>query len=201
MLEDKENKNILETNDDDDLDSDELELFSVPKPGKVHNVYLGTSVLSSDKYYKLFNILASASSNDEFNIHLNNYGGYVSGGVQLLNALRSTPAKVKMVVAGPVYSMASLLALCVEDVEVHDHTFFMFHDYSGGEFGKGAEMVRSVLNYKEYFKEVLRDVGRGFLTDQEMEDIYHGIDLYITADDARKRLKARAKLLAKEKKK
>ena len=177
----------------DEEDADELQVFSTPKGGVTHNIYLGTSVLSSDKYYKLFNTLAAAGPDDDFRVHLNNYGGYVSGGTQLMNSLRSTKGHVKMIVAGPVYSMASLLAICVEDVEIHDHTFLMFHDYSGGSVGKGAEMIRSVISYKAYFEQVLKDVGKDFLTKKEITDLYHGVDLYVTAEDARKRLVARAK--------
>jgi len=150
----------------DEEEPDELQLFTTPKGGVTHDVYLGTSVLSSDRYYKLFNTLAAASPSDDFRIHLNNYGGYVSGGTQLMNALRSTKGNVKMIVAGPVYSMASLLAICVDDVEIHDHTFLMFHDYSGGSSGKGAEMIRRVISYKAYFEQVLKDVAKDFLTQE-----------------------------------
>ena len=182
-----------DSDNDDDTDGDAYKLFTESRCGNRYDVYLGESFKNSHEYYKLFDMLTKAKPNDEFNIILNNFGGMVHTGAQMVNALRYTKAKVRTIVAGPVYSMASLLAVAVDDVTINDHTFLMFHHYSTWEMGKGSEVVAAVTNFEDYFAEFLIDTCDGFLTKSEMKRICKGEDIYIKAEEARQRIAKRNK--------
>ena len=179
--------------DDDDYGSEAYTLYKKETKQTEYEVYLGTTIISVTEYHELFRKMSEASERDSFKIILNNYGGYVATGTQFINAIRSTKAKVTTVVAGPVYSMASLIALAVPDVVVSPHTFLMLHDYSGMEMGKGSEMVKSIECYKPYFDELLKDTCGWFLTKKEVSNICSGIDVYIGSVDAIDRLTRRKK--------
>lgn len=187
---DKENKD--KDSDDDDDDGDAYKLFKNAVTHTTYDVYLGESVQRSTEYYELFNKLSNATKNDKFRVHLNNFGGCCHTGVQLMNAFRKTKGHVQMIIEAPVYSMASILAVCVKDVVVEPHTFLMFHDYSTWELGKGSEIAASVGHYQPYFKRVLKDACEGFLTTEEINNICKGQDLYVSDTEAKKRLKKRS---------
>lgn len=187
-------KDTASAQEHDLLDGDEYRIYTREVKARYHNVYLGETIESSDTYYDLFNLLHVSTQMDHVNIVLNNYGGRVNAGVQLINAIRATKAKVQMEVSAPVYSMGSLLAVVGDATLLHPHTFLMFHDYSGGERGKGNEMERSVTNYRGYFRSLLQDVCKDFLDKEEINTILNGQDLYIGYNDAKKRLKASGKL-------
>jgi len=85
-----------------------------------------------------------------------------------------------MIVEAPVYSMGAILALAGDHLpDVLPHVFFMFHDYSGVEVGKGSEMHSSIVNFQPYFKALLSDVCSHFLTKVEINAIVKGRDLYV----------------------
>ena len=189
------NKLTESANDHDDDDLDSSEHYKVYKKNKVstdYTVILSEEITSSVEYYDLYNLFYSASPLDTVTVYLNNFGGKVHTGVHLVNAIASSRAKVTMVVTAPVYSMGAILAVAGDEMILHPHTFLMFHDYSGGEFGKGNEIHLSVTNYRRYFRELLNDVCGWFLTKEEVKSILTGQDLYVSYDDARRRMKVHA---------
>ena len=173
----------------DDDEVKEYEIFKRQTVATVYNIYLGETVESSTNYYELFNLLNTATQNDHINIHLNNFGGMVHTGVQLINNINTTKANVQIHVEGPVYSMAAILGCCIPNVKVHPFAFYMFHDYSGGERGKGNEIEKSVANYRPFFRNFMHKVCSPFLTKAEIDKVVDGQDLYITAAEATKRFK------------
>lgn len=176
---------------DDDLSDDTPDAYKLYKyevKTTNTNIYLSENISGHTDYYEIFELLRNSKKGDTVTFILNNYGGYINTGVQLINFIDKSKAKVKMVVAGPVYSMASLLALVGEEIEIFPHTFLMFHDYSGGEKGKGHEMMSAIVHFKPYFDKILKDTCTGFLTDREIKRIQDGKDLYVPCEDTGKRL-------------
>jgi ATP-dependent protease ClpP protease subunit len=182
----EENKKIEDETTDNSV---AYKLYTQKTEQRIHHVYLSESITSSDNYTDLLHHLRTASSDDQFRLYLNNFGGYLHTGVQLINAMRDSPAVVITVVDAPVYSMASLLALCGDDIIINNNSYLMFHDYSGGTYGKGNELFIKALNDRQYTAQLFSDYAYPFLSEEEINDIFEGKDLYISAEEARKRMK------------
>lgn len=176
--------------EEDDLGDDKAyKIYTQRVEQKIHHVYLTESITCSEKYAELLNQLRLASVHDQFRFYLNNFGGYLHTGIQIINAINECEAKVVMVVDAPIYSMASLLALCGNEIIINDNSFLMFHDYSGGTVGKGNELFTKAINDREYTAKLFTYCAYPFLSFEEINNICEGKDLYVSAEDARKRFK------------
>jgi len=73
-------------------------------------------------------------------VRINSPGGSVFEGVAIANALRSHPANVTVQVDGIAASIASVIAMAGDRVEMAPNTMMMIHDASGLCMGDAADM-------------------------------------------------------------
>jgi hypothetical protein len=69
---------------------------------------------------------------------------------------------------------------------------FMFHNYSGGVFGKGGEMMDQLEFERSWSTNLLHDVYKDFLTEAEVNTILDNRDIWLTSDEVSERLQARS---------
>lgn len=181
--------------EDDSFDNRYLKVSNLPMVTNVYHVYLTDQIASSKYYRSLYNLLRRSGSEDIFIFYLNNRGGSVETTLEILSAIRSSKSTIYGHITGPIYSAASIIALSLDHVKIDDDTFIMFHDYSSGSFGKGSEQEAAIKTEKPWFDRIFKKAVKGFLTTKETKEILHGKDLYISAKDARIRLKKLGKLV------
>ena len=173
----------------DSTSNDYLFINTTTKTSYNHTVYLLNEITDIQHYLTFLTLLENATENDTITIILNNCGGYISTGTHLIDSIRNSNALVNIKVVANCYSMASMLAITGDNLEINDTSYLMFHDYSGGQYGKGNEMslqnTASQSQMKLFFKKYLTP----FLTNEECTTILQGKDLYIHAEDVRKRWK------------
>lgn len=167
---------------------------------KVTNVYISKEIGPPSDYIDLITKLRTADPNDEIYIHLNTPGGYVDTGVQIVNAMRDCPARVVTVLDGTVCSMGSLIFLAADEYIVHENCRLMFHNYSGGTFGKGNEQVAQLGSTVEWFSTMFFQICYPFLEEDEMEDIINGQDLWLNSEETKERLQKVVKYMEAEQK-
>ncbi|NUS79159.1 MAG: Clp protease ClpP [Streptomyces sp.] len=73
-------------------------------------------------------------------VRVNSPGGSVFEGVAIANALRSHPAAVTIQVDGIAASIASVIAMAGDRIEMSPNTMLMIHDASGVCLGNAADM-------------------------------------------------------------
>lgn len=158
------------------------------------NVYMLSSIGMQKSYRPIFDLLRNTKSQDKVNLFMNNHGGSVTTGIDIINAIRNCKSTVRTIVTGPLYSMAPLIALQGESIKVESNSFLMFHDYSTMEGGKGSEIEASVKHFRQFFKDCLEDWCKGFLSKKEIREILVGKDLYIGNGEIKSRLRKMGKL-------
>jgi ATP-dependent Clp endopeptidase proteolytic subunit ClpP len=77
---------------------------------------------------------------DEILVRISSPGGDVFDGMAIYNALRDHPATITSRVEGFAASIASIIALAGESVEVHESAFLMIHDPWGYAVGNATEL-------------------------------------------------------------
>jgi ATP-dependent protease ClpP protease subunit len=82
-----------------------------------------------------------------------------------------------------------MIFLAADSYEISDHSVFMFHDYSGGTFGKGGEMYDQITHERKWTENLLHDVYKEFMTKEEIESLIKGKDMWMTAKEVSTRLK------------
>ncbi|WP_199572743.1 head maturation protease, ClpP-related [Streptomyces murinus] len=74
-------------------------------------------------------------------VRINSPGGSVFEGIAIANALRSHPANVTVQVDGIAASIASVIAMAGDRIEMAPNTMLMIHDASGMCMGNAADMA------------------------------------------------------------
>ncbi|MGO8691641.1 MAG: head maturation protease, ClpP-related [Thermoguttaceae bacterium] len=90
----------------------------------------------------------------EIHLHLNSPGGEVFDGLAIYNTLRDHPAKVVVHVDGMALSMASVIAMAGDEIEIADNAFMMIHNPMNLAMGDADDM-RHMADLLDKVKEQL----------------------------------------------
>ena len=176
----------------------EQRVFYPDRPiARAHEFYLTGTIDSAEHYTEWFDIIRHAGKNDAIQIYINSYGGDLFTAIQFLRVLGDTEATVIISVEGACMSAATMVFLCGDVFEVSSHSMFMFHNYSGGQFGKGGEMYDSIVHERVWSEKLLRDIYSDFLSDKEIQAMLDNKDLWMDGDEVVKRLEKKAKKVSK----
>jgi len=120
-------------------------------------------------------------------VRINSYGGTVSDGLAIFNALKRHPANIVVVVEGVAVSIASLIAMAGDTVEMGENALFMVHAPWGGAVGNSKEM-REYADVLDKYSEAMassyvRKTGQDH--DTIMDLLTDGQDHWYTAAEAK----------------
>ncbi len=119
-------------------------------------------------------------------VRINSYGGVVSEGLAIYNALRRHPAEIVVSVDGVAVSIASLIAMAGDRIEMAANARFMVHAPWGGCVGNSVDM-REMADVLDGYSESMstsyaRKTGRS--TDEIMQLLADGQDHWYGAQQA-----------------
>ena len=161
--------------------------FNIKKADAVTTIFLygdiGYEVESGQIAAEL---AACATDGGRIDVRINSNGGDVFSGIAIYNALKNSPADIRLYVDGVAASMASVIALCGKPVEMSKYARLMLHSVSGGCYGNKQEMAKCIAEI-ESLEDSLADIyaGRMGLTKEEVKAAYFdGADHWLTAREA-----------------
>ena len=159
--------------------------------GRHTDVYLTDQIEDPSTYAQLVHTLNNAYKGDTVTLHINNGGGYVDSGFMIIDAIKNSKAVVKAKLSGTVASVATIITLACDNIEVANYIQFMIHNYSGGASGKGHEMKAQMDFTDAELNKAFSEIYGGFLTEHEMELVIAGKDMWMGKDELLGRYKAR----------
>ena len=165
--------------------------FERQLPVRQVSYYISGELHEPQYYTELFYTLRTASETDLIYLHLNSPGGDFNTGLQIINNIAASSARVVTILEARAYSMAALIFLSGDELFVHDNCQLMFHTYSGIFAGKGNEQQAEIAAVGRWFEKVMRRICTPFLTDDEVDRILKGADYWIDSDDISRRLSRR----------
>ena len=166
----------------------------------LYEFYLSGLITGPEDYIEWFNTIRSASDQDVVKIYINSSGGDLNTALQFMRVLSETQATVVCSVEGSCMSAATMIFLCAEVFEVTPHSLFMFHNYSGGIFGKGGEIYDQAVFEREWSKQFLQYIYKDFLTSKEIDSLLENKDLWLHSEEVSNRVEALCEARTKESK-
>ena len=166
---------------------------------RMFDFYLTGDVKEAREYQDWNQILRTANETDAVVIHINSPGGDIFTIIQLMRSMAESPATVVASVEGMCMSAATLLFLSADVCEISEHSHFMFHTYSSGNWGKGSEQLANVQADDKWARHLFNTVYKDFLSVKEIKEIVDGKDLWMNPAEVKKRLEARNKAHEKSK--
>lgn len=153
------------------------------------NYWMVDQIEESIKYIDLLNAIQTSQANDKINIHLSCPGGYVDTAFAIYDALINTQATVTIYGEGMIASAATFIMLAGDEIYLTPHTYVMCHNCTYGDYGKFNEIKTKQFWFEKWWPKTVKDVYKGFLTDNEIDDLLADKDFWFDADEATKRLK------------
>lgn len=194
-------KNILKPKDGkgllDLLKQNNQELFTVDY-GSVKEYYLSSEIGEADEYTNMIHDIRNSRNTDVIKLHINCPGGNLFTTIQILQAMSECEGQIIASVEGACMSAATLIFLCASEFQITNHSMFLFHNYSGGTFGKGGEMYHGMVHERKWSEGLLRDIYEDFLTEAEITELINDKDIWMTAEEVLTRLEKRGKTADKK---
>jgi ATP-dependent protease ClpP protease subunit len=145
------------------------------------HVFLTDQIDVPSAYNELCFILATASRGDKITLHINNPGGVIASATMIYNAIITSKASVTAKLSGDVFSAATVIAMACDNIIIAPYTQFMIHNYSGGVIGKGKEAKDQMDFVNNEINESFREYYKGFLTEDEIEDVINDHDIWLNS--------------------
>lgn len=123
---------------------------------------------------------------DAITVRINSYGGSVTDGIAIYNAIKRHKASVTTAIDGAAYSIASLIAMAGDRVEMAENAMLMIHAPWGGVMGNSAVM----RDYADLLDKMAGAMASAYAncsgksTDDILAMLTDGQDHWFSADEA-----------------
>lgn len=163
--------------------------FPAIKGYKVSNddaVYLFGNIESPFDFVEAIEALSKADKGDVVTLHVSGPGGCVSAVDALLHAIETAQKNevvVHAVCTGLVASAMTFIPLACTSFELSNGFHALIHNGSLGDGGAFNQFRASTAFYLKYMEERLRDVYQFFLTEEELNAVMDGKDIWLTPEE------------------
>ena len=177
------------------LDAGRNSGYTIPSKStaSIHEFYLSGEIEEPDQYIEWFDTIRHARDTDQVKIYINSGGGDLYTAIQFMRVLYDTNAEVTCSVEGACMSAATMIFMCADVFEVTPHSTFMFHNYSGGTFGKGGEMIDQLQHERKWSARLMNEIYADFLTEAEITQILDNRDIWMDGEEVVERMNGRMK--------
>ncbi len=152
------------------------------------NIYgdIGESWLGDSITAKKFVQDIAALDVENMTVRINSYGGSVSDGIAIYNAIKRHKAQTTVAIDGVAVSIASLIAMAGDSVEMADNALMMIHAPWGGTVGNARDMRVMADMLDKYAAAMSSSYAdkTGKTTEAVMAWLTDGIDHWFTAAEA-----------------
>ena len=145
--------------------------------------YLSNDISTPDEYDEMCFVLGDLASDQTAHLHINTAGGSIDSAFKIIDAINYSRAKVVACLTGTVASAGTIIALSCDDMFVAPYTHFMIHNYSTGAQGKGHELMDYINFNDRTLQKTFKELYAGFLTNEEIDTVIRGKDMWLDADE------------------
>lgn len=173
-----------------DLIDEVNKTYKISPAHKKYRVFVDLFMEAERGLHEMFNTLWNADTNDKLELRINSWGGLINEGQNFYNVIKNKfNGRTTTVLDNAAYSMGAIIFCAGDERICMEHCDLMFHDYSGGSFGKGGEIESKVKHkakhLRNFFKKIILDPG--FLSQDEFNKMLIGQDYWMDTPELCKR--------------
>ncbi|MDX1532751.1 MAG: ATP-dependent Clp protease proteolytic subunit [Nitrosopumilaceae archaeon] len=150
-------------------------------------------------YVEMIHHLDCAMPGEEIHIHLATPGGSMETAIAIVHAIMRSNATVVGHADATVASAGTIIFLACSGWMVYNYSSFMFHDGSLGtppmKFNESKKMIDHTM---EMYSQICHEMYGIIMTDDEIENIINGHDVYMKYDEMKRRLEEYAEFIKSE---
>lgn len=156
----------------------EHKLYSKPINKNDHTIYF-TVLEDHPDLSMLLNTLRGSGEEDTLTIRIDSPGGYVSELYKIKSVIQEKFYGRTTTILDPSAASAAAILFIFGDKRIaYEHSWIMFHDWSGGAFGKASDIVNRVKFYKQLYDNIAKSELKEFLTKDELSDMLNGKEFW-----------------------
>lgn len=160
-----------------DDDFEDIPLYEI----KGNSIYIFTELDHPSKYTGLIEFINDAEEGEELNLHLQCNGGVLDTALIIANAINTSPAIVRCVVAGSIGSGATIIFMACPKRSVTPYSKFLFHyPFVQSATGSLTELHSLVKRTQEQFDSIFDTYYKEVLSEEERKRMQAGEDIYLT---------------------
>ena len=163
-------------------DFDEFPITYSPLKAGIYNIYLFGDIYSAIQFVGAIEVMSAANENDTVIIHLSTNGGSLDATDTFLQAMHECEAHIVCKASGGVHSSGTLILLAADEFTLSENANFLIHNGSTGTGGKFSDYRSEVEHTTKYMENVLRTTYKGFMSENEIEDLIKGVDLWLNSE-------------------
>lgn len=171
-----------------------LLITATPKASNDYKVYIRDDIDSADHFADLIELLHTAGEEDVFNLYFSTNGGMLDATQELLAAMSVTQALIVGHLTNKAISAGSIIFLNCHEWQVYASSHMMIHQMSYSTGGGNQNVKGQVDFYSRMNENLVRDNYTGFLTEEEIQSVLHGKDVYLDAVEVAQRLTGYARM-------
>jgi ATP-dependent protease ClpP protease subunit len=172
--------------------------FFTKNTGNQYEFYLSGEIQSPENYIAWFDVIRNSREMDTIKIYINSSGGDLYTALQFLRVMGECEGHLITSVEGSCMSAATMIFLSGHEFQVTPHSLFMFHNYSGGVFGKGGEQYDQIQYERAWSEKFMNEVYKDFLTTEEIQSMLNNKDIWMTSEQVLERIEKVMKKLHEE---
>jgi len=149
--------------------------------GDIGDSWWGESVIAKDVAEEL-----QALDVEKLVVRINSYGGSVSDGIAIYNAIKRHKAKTEIHIDGVAVSIASLIAMAGDEIIMAENSLLMIHAPWGSTYGNAKELREYADVLDTYAKAMASSYTSktGKTNDEILDLLTDGVDHWYTASEA-----------------
>lgn len=152
-----------------------------------YTVHLDQVFEEKGDYRGVLNLLSEVTENDGITFILNNHGGSMDIILPLINMLELTSAHTVALCTGSQSSAATIFAMYCDELVALDFSEMMLHEIQTGHIGTMSNVVRDVESTKRRNERLIGEAYGGFLSQEEIDDLLRGVEIYLSDEEIRAR--------------
>lgn len=155
-----------------------------------YTMRIAREISEPDDFDDELNVLAMAGPEDFIKLLVVSPGGYLTTCNLLTKALAETQARTMGYIGSSCASAATAVILACDEWEIDEQSSFMIHTASLGVVGKAPEIEVELAHRLRLVRRWVESTYRGFLTEDEIENVIGGRDYYFEGEELAARLMA-----------
>lgn len=173
---------------------------SVTAKTNSYTVKLDRGVSEASEWQEELDTMRLAKEGDDVTLYINTWGGNADTMKEMLHIMENSEATFHGVLAGACYSAGGPIFLACDTVEVGRLAGMMCHTVQTGYSGSGNAVAKYGNYINEDARNILTSCYTGFLTQEEVEGLLSGDDLWLNATQIGERLELRAAFIEENEK-
>jgi ATP-dependent protease ClpP protease subunit len=155
--------------------------FIPHKSGK-YIIEIDSEIETVSQFSTAIQCLNVAKEEDEIEIHLQCNGGNVDAGGAFIHAIRKCPANIHIIATGGNHSYATHILLEADTFELSENFNSLIHNGGSGAIGNINEYHAKSDFDKKFIRDGFFSCYEGFLSNDEIEGVLRGDNIWLDAE-------------------